>query len=371
MNKSAESIAVLPSPDTQRIDNGSTDDRWLRDDSGAEDSSCEIILGELRESCKKGSKARPAEMDLRGVSFAGEDLSGLDLSKYDLSGADLSGANLSQSSLSWAKLEKANLFKATLEGCEFLRADLTSANLNECQARRAGFGAANLTKASLVGADLREAAMTEARLCGADFRAAKLKGASLRHADLSHVNFTRADIEDADLKQSDVQGTDFHVASLRGARLLGMKNFDKALWVGADIRGMDLRGAYLIKRHIMDANYLFEFKSRSKFHEILYWIWWLTSDCGRSLSRWALFIAVVAAVFAGLYNVVEVDFGANRTAFSPFYYSIVTLTTLGYGDVVPVSTAAQIVASIEALLGYIGLGGLLSILSNKMARRAE
>jgi len=371
MNKSAQSITVLPNRDTPWSNDGGLSEPLFRDGPVEGGERRENILGELRTLCTKGSKSRPGEMDLRGINFAGEDLSCLDLSKYDLSGADLSGANLSHSSLSWAKLEECNLFKAALEGCEFLRADLTSANLNECHARRAGFGASNLTGASLVGADLREATMTEARLCGADFRAAKLQGASLRHADLSHANFTRADIQDADLKQSDVDGTDFHVASLKGARLLGMKNFDKALWIGADIRGMDLRGAYLIKRHIMDANYLFEFKSRSKYHEVLYWIWWLTSDCGRSLSRWGLFIAAVAAVFAGLYNVVEVDFGENRTLFSPFYYSVVTLTTLGYGDIVPVSSAAQIVASIEALLGYIGLGGLLSILSNKMARRAE
>jgi voltage-gated potassium channel Kch len=50
---------------------------------------------------------------------------------------------------------------------------------------------------------------------------------------------------------------------------------------------------------------------------------------------------------------------------------LVTLTTLGYGDVVPTSLAAQMLAVLEALLGYVGLGGLLSILANKMARRAD
>jgi len=53
------------------------------------------------------------------------------------------------------------------------------------------------------------------------------------------------------------------------------------------------------------------------------------------------------------------------------YYSIVTLTTLGYGDVVPASAPAQVLATIQAVLGYVGLGGFLSILANKMARRAD
>ena len=80
---------------------------------------------------------------------------------------------------------------------------------------------------------------------------------------------------------------------------------------------------------------------------------------------------VFAAVFAGLYEVVDVDLGDHSTWFSSFYYSVVTLTTLGYGDVTPASTAAQIVALIEVVIGYVMLGGLICLLSNKLARRGE
>jgi hypothetical protein len=68
---------------------------------------------------------------------------------------------------------------------------------------------------------------------------------------------------------------------------------------------------------------------------------------------------------------VAIDYGEYRTWFSPIYFSFVTLTTLGYGDAVPMSLTAQIVVSLQAVTGYMGLGGLLSILGNKMARRAE
>ena len=53
------------------------------------------------------------------------------------------------------------------------------------------------------------------------------------------------------------------------------------------------------------------------------------------------------------------------------YFSFVTLTTLGYGDIVPTSAAARIVALVEVITGYMMLGGLLGIFANKMARRAE
>jgi uncharacterized protein YjbI with pentapeptide repeats len=310
-------------------------------------------------------------MDLCGANLAHADLSGLDLSGYDLGKADLSGADLSGSNLSFCNLSSANLCKANLTHSEFLRADLSGANMNECIAEKAGFGAANLTDTSLVGADLRRATLTEANLLRADARAANLQDSSLRQSNLEHTNFTRSSLINSDLKQSNVEGASFHMADLGRARLLGLENYAKATWVGADIRDVDFRGSYMILRFIRDENYLFEFKTRSKYHRILYYLWWLTSDCGRSLARWAFCILVVALMFAFFYSLVEVDYGDYETPFSPFYYSIVTLTTLGYGDVHPASLGAQIFAMAEACLGYIGLGGLLSILSNKIARRAE
>ena len=56
---------------------------------------------------------------------------------------------------------------------------------------------------------------------------------------------------------------------------------------------------------------------------------------------------------------------------SSFYFSVVTLTTLGYGDVLPASLGAQVVVLFEVIMGYIMLGGLLSIFATKMGRRAE
>jgi hypothetical protein len=243
--------------------------------------------------------------------------------------------------------------------------------MNECHAERAGFGGADLTGASLIGARLKDVTLSKSRLCHADFRAADLRGSRMSEADLTAADFTRADLRDTDLKQSNVLHTRFELADMRAVRLLGITHFAKANWVGADIRGVDLRGAYMVRRAISDANYLHEFRTRSKAHNALYWVWWVTSDCGRSLFRWSFFILFVTLMFAFAYSRVGVDYGPHETAISPLYFSVVTLTTLGYGDVLPTSVPAQILAVFQALLGYVGLGGLLSILANKMARRAD
>ena len=48
-----------------------------------------------------------------------------------------------------------------------------------------------------------------------------------------------------------------------------------------------------------------------------------------------------------------------------FYFSSVTLTTLGFGDIVPVSNLARILISIEAILGVVIIGLFLNALSKR------
>jgi len=54
-----------------------------------------------------------------------------------------------------------------------------------------------------------------------------------------------------------------------------------------------------------------------------------------------------------------------------FYFSFVTLTTLGYGDVVPLSNEARTLASLEALVGQLYLAVLVSYLVGSRAERIE
>jgi hypothetical protein len=59
-----------------------------------------------------------------------------------------------------------------------------------------------------------------------------------------------------------------------------------------------------------------------------------------------------------------------NSAWTPFYYSFVTFTTLGFGDVTPGNLGGEIIVTVEVVLGYITLGILVSILANKVARRS-
>lgn len=345
--------------------------RWNQPGRDGSQSLAQEMVQQLKTECRKSSLDRPTRLDLRGIPLFNEELSNLDLSRYDFSYASLNGCNFFGTNFSYSICHDTHMEQTTLDECEFLGSDMTHANLNECTAKQCGFGGTDLSHASLINADLTEAAFSHSTLIHADLRASNLTRARLTEADLSHAILTRANLSESDLKNSRVAGTTFELADMKGCRVSGIKSFKKASWIGVDIRDLDFRGAYLVRRYIADENYLFEFKSKSRMNHLIYLVWRATSDCGRSLSRWFFCLLLATLTFSAIYTMVEIDYGDYKTVFSPLYFSIVTLTTLGYGDAVPMSIPAQIFVTLQAISGYMGLGGLLSILGNKMARRAE
>jgi len=322
------------------------------------------IVEQIREG-------RARSLDLKGAVLSGQDLKNADLSMTDLSGADLSGADLSGARFFRAKLAGARLTRARMTGAELTGADLSGAHMEEVDARNCGLGMARLEKVMLFNANLEGSTLTKAVLSNADMRCVNLRNSRMREVDLKKADLTGADLRNSDMSLSNVSKTTFNNCDLRGCRLRLLQDFESAEWIGVDIRDINFAGAYMLRRFISDQNYLKEFRDRSRFSRVLYYIWWITSDCGRSLTRWFLWILLLAFLFALLYSFAGVDYGDYQTVLSPLYYSIVTLTTLGYGDIVPASLAAQIIAMAEVITGYVMLGGLLSIFNNKIARRAD
>lgn len=132
----------------------------------------------------------------------------------------------------------------------------------------------------------------------------------------------------------------------------------------------------LIKRMIQDEWFLADFK---KQHKKTYFIWWLFADCGRSLLRWAAWSLFFALYFALNYYLIYCAYTtafkfealtSTKSFWTFIYYSVVTFTTLGFGDIVPTVEWVQRWVMAEVVLGYIMLGGLISIFAVKLARRS-
>ncbi len=299
-----------------------------------------------------------------------------DLVNADLSGRDLRGINLSGRDLRGAKLFKADLRGAilqdcNLEGAELSAANLEGANLEAVIAKRAGFGMAQMKNCSLFRANLEGATLTQADLRMANLNCANLDKSRLREAQLCSADLSEATLLEADLSMANIDHANFNNSDLRGARLRMMCNFKSARWIGTDIRDVNFAGAYLMRREIVDQNFIKEFRSYNRMSALLYYPWMITCDCGRSMLRWCLWIGVQGLLFAWLYTLVGIDFGQAPTPVAPLYFSVVTLTTLGFGDIVPRTMMGQLLVMTEVTLGYMMLGGLLSIFANKLARRGD
>ncbi|WP_235186778.1 ion transporter [Serratia sp. DD3] len=64
------------------------------------------------------------------------------------------------------------------------------------------------------------------------------------------------------------------------------------------------------------------------------------------------FVAVVLCIFGGLMYAVEGGSGEFTSLAASMYWAVVTLTTVGYGDIVPHTAFGRLLASLLILVGY-------------------
>ncbi len=153
------------------------------------------------------------------------------------------------------------------------------------------------------------------------------------------------------------------------------------------IRGLDsCFGDPLFVRDAKDQDYLdtlevaiaeTESPARRRWKSLWFNAWGFI-DYGRSLGRLGLGALAVTFVFGLIFHLDQI-FGWNffelpasyQSSLTPYYYSIVTFTRLGFGGIAPTHWVGEIVLICERILGYVTLGLLLSILANKVARRSN
>jgi len=280
--------------------------------------------------------------------------------KPDLFGENLRGANLGKANLRMAGLVAANLIRANLRGAALFNANLRDADLTRADLTRAGLRWADLRGADLIGANLRGADLYSADLAGADLGEANLSEANLSGAYLSGADLSGARLVQANLEGADVTGVTFSRSSRQRAF--------------QGIRVSTCYGSQQFKSFAQDQDYIEELRSSGRWGAFLFRVWWLFADCGRSFLRWAAWSLFFALAFAfAFYRLGADHFKFDQLPLSfttTIYYSVVTFTTLGFGDIVPKTSVAAMLVMAEVVLGYVMLGGLISIFANKVARRS-
>ena len=106
---------------------------------------------------------------------------------------------------------------------------------------------------------------------------------------------------------------------------------------------------------------------------VLYWLWKFTSDYGESLGRWASMCFCVLLLFGLGYDIFGVVGSGNVSdkslgVIDYFYFSVVTFSTLGYGDLHPIGMLGKSLACLEVFLGLGMFGVLLSFIGSRFQR---
>ncbi len=147
-----------------------------------------------------------------------------------------------------------------------------------------------------------------------------------------------------------------------------------------------------LKRYIDDEQWIRSWRERSWWRKWpLFLLWEATCHCGRSFTLWAGWSLFFALLFAIAYTpspdwmpghnfwqehgpvfeqTAEAYKGESVGYWSCLYFSIVSFTTLGFGDIATANSFARVLVTLEVILGYVMLGGLISIFANKLARRS-
>lgn len=190
------------------------------------------------------------------------------------------------------------------------------------------------------------------------------------HCNFQDTNLTLANFSNCKLDYSNLRNTWITELNLINSSLNYIKFNNKVNFNTFDVNKLNSGVNPLFIRYIKRKVFLKNYKSKNGWNKFKYCIWLVISDCGNSFFRWAFTSIVISLLFGLLYSnipeALKITSERNLTPFTYYYYSIVTFTTLGFGDIVPNGLGGEILVTIEVVFGYIMLGGLISIFANKI-----
>lgn len=321
------------------------------------------------------------------TTLHGCDLSNVKMGKVNLSGAmfggflGVPGANLSGITLYHSNADRIFLQHFDLSNAKLCSSSLKGASLFNAKIDNAQLMGVNFTDASLMGASAKNASAA-----GAIFN-----GANLSHTDLSGSNLSRANLIKANLESSNLENARLQLSDLSDANITNAKWHPLSYWsrINACIKSLckstppakiaqgcrisSATGNESLKRAILDESFIEE---RCHSAPIKTLIWTALSNCGRSLAIWGIVVTLIFATFTAIHfylgdaNFKYPDELKNTNWASQLlvaaYYSVVTITTLGYGDITPTTPIGMLVVILQAILGVLIMGVTTAMLISRI-----
>ena len=222
-----------------------------------------------------------------------------------------------------------------------------------------------------------------------DFRGAILRFAYFKGADFKFAHFDWADYKEAHFDGADCKEAHFDGANCCGAFFGAIEQMDdnkiikkepcnlsdvswnnKSKFIGVDTSCVDWSKNPLMKRYIEQQQFVHAIKQKTP--KGLTWVISLL-DYLSSLWNWIgwAFITIMAFAmfYAGLDHLYDAKTIIEYSVWKYIYFSVITFSTLGFGDITATNALSMILVIAEVCLGYVFLGGLITFLANWLGRR--
>ena len=271
---------------------------------------------------------------LKGLKLKRANLEGLNLVKHGAGGYDLSGSDFYR-----ANLHGAHLFNTIIRDGSLMKADLRDANLHCCK----------LENTNLLGI--------------------KLMGARIDNICVGPRIRQEQEARSADIAHDKVRAMDYYEQS---------EEIYRDLRKAAEYQGLfELAGSFTHKELIMRRHQYPKWSRKRIFSKCIDVL------CGYGerplnvifFSLMLILICAFGYFMCGVsYNDEVLQFDMqngwqenSRAFFNSLYFSVVTFTTLGYGDITPISYS-RLIAAIEAFSGSFSLALFVVVFVKKMTR---
>lgn len=312
-------------------------------------------------------------LELKRINFSSKKESLIDLSNCNFDNCNLIGVDFTKS-----KLVSSSFKNTTMEGVVFYKAALTEVDISLSTITSSSFHSS-----FMLGANLEKSKFIECDFSKTDFHKATLKDTVFLSYKFINSNFSRANLAGCKFiynmhaplfrlnKNIEMHGANLHNAIFSNETyfdeiLISDKSdfraifFDKATFTSGTKQSLE----YINRKH----NWGDWYKHHNIMLSGLVSFFWSHSRYGISAKR------VISSFFIScfLFTIIYTSFPFllseqdNNGFIRNFYFSIITMSTLGFGDIHPSMNCwlGQIIVIIQVVYGYILFGSLLTILSN-------
>ena len=281
--------------------------------------------------------------------------------KNEIEQLNREGQSLSGFQLNFADLKSANLVDADLKSCDLKRANLSNASMYG-----ADLEGANLFKANLEGTNLKNANLKNCQLLGANFTDTKLH--NINWGDESKV------INELDAEKS--LGFSTSKSKYKEAeeiyRSIRLTMQDQSL-------GDESSTIFIREMHCKRKQH-----PKFSFFRIMSKISHVSTGYGESIKRIVCSIFLVIFISALLFGIEGVsyedrtlgffvndlqNYGIWSTLGNLFYFSVITFTTVGFGEITPIGPIGKFLTIFEGLISGILLTVLIVSIYRHMLDR--